>query len=142
MTTWLRRLNYQFSVEQLYSGIESSEYRRFAALKLDNTPTIVAISATTKDNPTFYNILSTTQNTSIGLKLFAKNSGIVRESQIEITTMKLSEVNSKVLYNYLVNLGYKPNDKIIARHSIFKTKDGNQRMYLTEFVLPAILAFL
>jgi len=141
MTEFLASLNYQLSIEELGSDISNNEYSRFAVLKLDTQPVIVAISVTHLENKTFYNILSQARNNSIGEKLFATNCGIVRDDCMEIKTIALKNITSKTFVHYLLSIGYKEDDTLIGRSSKFCTTD-NQTMHLTEWVLPSIVDFL
>lgn len=142
MTLYLKKLNSQFKVQELYNGIERGEYRRFVAISLDNTPVIVAISSTTPNNQVFYNILANSKNNSIGTKLFAHNSGIKRNPNMQIQTITVDNINGNILKNYLLKLGFSKNQPILMRISIFTTNNKNEQMHLTEFLLPSIVKFI
>ena len=141
MTASLKKLNNNFSVHELYSGIESDMYKRFVTLKLESTPVIVAVSSTYHNNKKFYDILANSKNNSIGSRLFAPNSGITRNPNMLISTVTVSEVDSKILKEHLLELGYKENQKIIKRTSIF-LYENIESMQLTEYLLPSIMNFI
>ncbi|MBY0379888.1 MAG: hypothetical protein K2P99_05750 [Burkholderiales bacterium] len=141
MTTSLKKLNNNFSVHELYSGTQRNIYIRFVTLKLESTPVIVAVSSTYHNNHIFYDILTHSNNSPIGSKLFALNSGITRNPNMLISIVCVSKIDSKTLQQYLSELGYKPNQKIIQRTSIFLYKN-TESMQLTEYILPAIVDFI
>ncbi|MFN8771235.1 MAG: hypothetical protein ACK5Z5_03775 [Neisseriaceae bacterium] len=140
MTASLRKLNYNFSISILYNGLESEQYKRFVTINLESTPVIVAVSSTSPKNKTFYNILSNSKNNSIGIKLFAAHNKIKRDPNIIIYKTKISDVKSYNLHNYLLSLGYKNDQTIIKRTSIFVHE--TETMQLTEYILPSIVKFI
>ncbi|MCE2706265.1 MAG: hypothetical protein LW807_04240 [Proteobacteria bacterium] len=140
MTNSLKKLDHNFKVSLIYNGVENANYTRFVALELESTPVIVAISSTKLSNRTFLNILSQAHNNSIGTQLFAKNSKIKRDPNMQINNIIISQIQSKIVYDYLNNIGYKSDQTIIERISSFYYK--NEDMQLTEYILPKIKDFL
>ena len=140
MTVALKKLNNNFSVNLLYSGIESDCYKRLVALKLESTTVLVAVSSTKITNQTFLNILSSSSSSSIGLKLFAPNSQIKRDPNMDIKYIEISQISSLILQRYLISLNYKLNQTIIQRTSTFYYK--NESMKLFEYILPSINQFI
>ena len=140
MTTALKKLNNNFTVNLLYSGVESNNYKRIVDLKLSNTTVLVAVSSTKISNPTFMDILSNAQSSSIGLKLFAPNSHIKRDPNMNIQHIKVSQISSDILINHLVKLNYNLGQTIIQRTSVFYYK--NESMTLFEYVLPSLNQFM
>ena len=140
MTSSLKTLDNHFSVNLLYTGIESGYYKRFVDLKLENTTVIVASSSTKLTNTTFLDILSQSKGNSIGLMLFSPTSKIKRLPNMSIRHIQIQQINSLILYNHLIKLGYKPTQEIISRASTFYYK--NETMMLIEYILTSINQFL
>ncbi len=140
MTKSLKKLNNNFSVNILYSGVESSYYKRLVALKLESTTVIIASSSTKLDNSTFVDILSRSKGNSIGLQLFSPTSKIKRLPDMAIKHIQTQQINSRTLATYLISIGYKPSQEIISRTSTFYYK--NESMILCEYILPSLNQFL
>ncbi len=89
MTTALKALNSNFSVQVLSSGMDNFNYVRISVLKLNNVPVVAAISQTNSSNETFVSILANAHNNSIGNKLFSSNSAIKRQPGMLIKNVLL-----------------------------------------------------
>lgn len=139
MTSALKNLNSKLTVKVIYSGVESKQYKRFVSINLESTPVIVAISSTSPNNLTFYNILSDSNNNSIGLKLFAPNAEIQRDDNMTVEVIRIKQLTSPILRDYLRELGYSNEQKIVQRVSLFN--HNNEFMQLTEYILPTIAKF-
>lgn len=140
MTASLKQLNNHFSVSVLFNGLENKQYRRIVAIKLESTPVLVAMSSTSLKNKTFYNILSNSKDSSIGLKLFASNGKIKRDQNMQITKLKIKDIENNGVHNYILSLGYNDDQRTIKRSSIFRHQ--NESMQLTEYILPSINEFI
>ncbi len=140
MTNTLKDLDANFSVNIIYNAELNQHYMRIVALELKKTPVLMAVSITNSNNKIFYDILANSQDSSIGYKLFAPDSKIKREHNMNINYVYISQIDSQPLYNYLLQMGYIKNTILIERKSIFYYQQ--ESMALSEFILPGLINFL
>ena len=139
MTKTLKSLDPDLSVQILKTGVQNDKYVRIIALKLSGTPVIAAISQTNLKNPLFKDIIANADVTPIGVKLFAPNSPIKRNADMQISKVELSSIKNPILHDYIASLGYTGKDAIIKRYSQFYYQ--KQTLDLIEYILPSINQF-
>ena len=140
MTTALKSLHHDFTVQLLKTGVEDNNYVRISSLKLDGTPVLAAITSTNLNNPTFVNILKNASTTPIGQMLFAPNAQIYRRDNMQIKTIDIRFIQNSCIYTYLTKtLGYQGDRKIVVRQSQFYHQ--NETLDITEYILPSITQF-
>ncbi len=139
MTTALKQLDPNLSVELLESGEKHGVFVRTVVLKLQQTPVILAVSRAGNDSPIFVKILAEADRTPIGTRLFAKDSGI-RRSSMEVKQVSREQIQEESLKSYLRTLNI-PTDSFLAlRRSLFT--QGEEQLELIEYVLPSVETFL
>ncbi len=143
MTKFLQSLNHKLSIKKISDFTSGNQFTRIISMDLDDTSVLIGVSTTDKNSPTFYDILSHADTNPIGNKLFATNSKIHRNSNMQTSIIDIKSImDSKIVQEYLIKtLKYNNNQKIIMRQSIFEN-DDYEKMYLTEYVLPSIIKFL
>lgn len=136
MTKQLNSLDDSLQVIILYSGMDGNNFKRISSLNLRNKPVIVGLSFAKSGNPYFVDLLKNADTTPIGKVLFAKDSGVARDPNMEVEQVYLSYISEKRVRTYIASLGYTDNDIIYKRTSIFR-KD-QQNMQVIEYILPSI----
>ncbi|MDD3266778.1 MAG: hypothetical protein PHC75_06335 [Burkholderiales bacterium] len=135
MTRQLETIGHKLTVKLLKEGLIEDNFCRYTLLKLDNNPVILALSYTKNNNLTFIEILKNANNIPIGKFLFAKSSGISRDSLV-ISKITLDELSDSLISNYL-KTHYHDKQEMFSRKSEFISVQ-NEKMILIEIILPEL----
>ncbi len=127
------------SIGIISSSIINEIIKRSITISLDKTVVMLATSATNIHDKTFYDILQNSDTKPIGLRLFAKDSKIIRDRMDSKETM-VHQILDVVLKNKMHALGYFDNSLIFERTSTFLY--NTEKMKLVEYILPSITKFL
>lgn len=136
MTEQLKHLDKDFKVILLYSGMEGSNFKRISSLNLSGKPVLVGLSLAKTGSPYFVDLLKNADTTPIGKILFAKDSGVSRDPNMEVEQVYLNYISDSTAKAYISSLGYTNSDVIYKRTSIFRK--GEESMQLIEYILPSI----
>lgn len=139
MTRQLEELGQQLSVTLLQEHTTTEERWRIITLNLNQRPVILAASHCALSAEFFCNLLKNAAITPIGKFLFAANSPVTRDDNMQITSITRAEINSPPLSNYLQSLHYQPDQQFWQRQSVFNYAD--ERLFLTEIILPEVERF-
>lgn len=136
MTKQLLSLDNSLKVTLLFSGMDGSTFKRISSLSLKNKPVIIALSQARIGNPYFINLLQNANTTPIGKILFAGDSGVFRDPNMEVEQVYLDFISDHTVKTAIAGLGYTNRDIFYKRTSIFR-KD-KQSMQVVEYILPSI----
>lgn len=140
MTKQLESLNADLKVDVIHSEFKDNKFERVVSLKLKNNPVLIGVSEAHVSSPYFVSILKNADTLPIGKILFAKGSQVKRDKNMQIANIYSPAITDVVVKNCISKLGYDDHVIIYKRTSVFRYK--NQKMQLTEYILPAINQFL
>lgn len=128
-----------YGLEVLYQQLDDFGLMRMVKISIDDLPVLLGFSQANLSAPTFVDILNNSGVIPIGVKLFAKDSGIIRKT-LQIDQIKLDKVSNNLIKEQLINQGYDEDLLIYVRTSIF-AKD-HEVMTLVEYALPGLQELL
>ncbi len=141
MTKQLESLGTKLSVTLLAEIEEKDYFRRCITLNLNNTPVVVASSQTLIRYSFFYELLKNASTTPIGTFLFAADSQVQRQADMQLKLVTVNDLHH--LPQIIQNLGqhsYQAQQTFWQRTSIFTYHDEEQ-FELIEILLPELELF-
>jgi chorismate-pyruvate lyase len=138
MTKQLEDLGQQLRVELLHEGIEDNYFRRYSLLHLNQRAVVIACSSTDVSAEFFSALLKNANTTPIGKFLFASQSQVQRNPEMQIELVTIKQVHEPHLQDYL-RQHYQTDQEFWQRKSEFNYRD--QRLNLIEILLPEFTDF-
>jgi chorismate-pyruvate lyase len=97
MTKQLESLDNNLTVRVLYSGMEDSRnFKRVVSLSLKNKPVIIGVSQANIGSPYFVDLLKNSAAKPIGKILFAKDSEVKRDRNMQVEEVNLGYISDKL----------------------------------------------
>ena len=139
MTRQLEALGQKLTVTLLQEYATAEERWRIITLNLNQRPVILAASHCALSAEFFCNLLKNASITPIGKFLFAANSPVTRDDNMQIASICHTEISSPPLSNFLHSLHYQSDQQFWQRQSVFNYAD--EQLFLTEIILPEVELF-
>lgn len=136
-TKILKKMDYEYSLDVLYSDFDYGNFKRIALIKLNQSPVILGISTADRDSPKFLKILQQAAENPIGEQLFADNTKITR-SKMVVSLVSIRDIKDLMIQQKLKKLMSMGVIEIYHRYSIFSFSYGKEFMRLDEYILPAL----
>lgn len=140
MTSQLEELGQQLTVTLLQEGIINNERWRIITLNLNDCPVILASSHCSVNAEFFCNLLKNASVTPIGKFLFAPQSRVTRDLDMQLELISRNQSKTSNLYNYLETHNYCIDQQFWQRSSTFHYQ--RETLKLVEILLPELESFL
>lgn len=138
MTKQLESLGHQLQVTLLQEGFEGAFWVRYTILSLNQQAVVIACSKAKTIDTFFCTLLQNANTQPIGKFLFAADSVVKRNQNMQITSVNCQQIAEQPLQKYLQN-HYKSHQNFWLRDSYFELE--NQRLNLQEILLPELNSF-
>lgn len=138
MTKQLEDLGQLLKVELLHEGIEDNYFRRYSLLRLNQRAVVIACSSADIHAEFFSTLLKNANTTPIGKFLFASQSQVHRNPEMQIELVTIKQIHEPHLQNYL-RQHYQACQEFWQRKSEFNYRE--QRLNLIEILLPEFTDF-
>jgi chorismate-pyruvate lyase len=139
MTKQLEALGNKLSVTLLYEGVQDGQFWRQITLNLNNKPVVLALSNCSQKDLFFSTLLKNANITPIGKFLFAANSLVTRDADMQLDLVTRAQIEFTGLGDYLKVHNYQSEQLFWQRRSSFHYRD--ETLQLIEILLPELESF-